>query len=89
MLLHDHEQLDCSSRSVVSLQFPVMPSLLVEQAKRTTGIGSDSKLLEAAEWLLAQRGTSMGLSGASGRRSWTKSGDDILTALAKYCARTN
>jgi len=45
-----------------------MPSLLVEQAKRKTGIQSDSKLLEAAlanivaaddyaEWLLAQRGT--------------------------------
>jgi hypothetical protein len=45
-----------------------MPSLLVEQAKRKTGIESDSKLLEAAlanlvaaddygEWLLAQRGT--------------------------------
>ena len=45
-----------------------MPSLLVEQAKRKTGIQSDSKLIEAAlanlvvaddygEWLLAQRGT--------------------------------
>src|SRR5580698_7505138 len=45
-----------------------MPSLLVEQAKKKTGIQSDSKLLEAAlanivaaddyaEWLLAQRGT--------------------------------
>jgi hypothetical protein len=45
-----------------------MPSLLVEQAKKKTGIQSDSKLLEAAlanlavaddygEWLLSQRGT--------------------------------
>lgn len=45
-----------------------MPSLLVEQAKRKTGIQSDSKLIEAAlanivvaddyaGWLLAQRGT--------------------------------
>ncbi|MGA2249418.1 hypothetical protein [Terracidiphilus sp.] len=45
-----------------------MPSLLVEQAKRKTGIQSDSKLIEAAlanivvedeyaNWLLAQRGT--------------------------------
>ena len=45
-----------------------MPPLLVEQAKRKTGIQSDSKLLEAAlanlvaaddyaEWLLSQRGT--------------------------------
>lgn len=45
-----------------------MPSLLVEQAKKKTGIQSDSKLLEVAlaniavaddyaEWLLAQRGT--------------------------------
>lgn len=45
-----------------------MPSLLVEQAKRKTGIQSDSKLIEAAlanivaaddyaDWLLAQRGT--------------------------------
>jgi hypothetical protein len=45
-----------------------MPSLLVEQAKKKTGIQSDSKLLEAAlasivvaddyaDWLLAQRGT--------------------------------
>jgi hypothetical protein len=45
-----------------------MPSLLVEQAKKKTGIQSDSKLIEAAlanlavaddygEWLLAQRGT--------------------------------
>lgn len=45
-----------------------MPSLLVEQAKKKTGIHSDSKLLEAAlasivvaddygEWLLAQSGT--------------------------------
>ncbi len=45
-----------------------MPSLLVEQAKRKTGIQSDSKLLEAAlanivagddyaEWLLAQKNT--------------------------------
>ena len=45
-----------------------MPSLLVEQAKRKTGIQSDSKLLETAlahivaaddyaEWLLAQHGT--------------------------------
>ena len=45
-----------------------MPRLLVEQAKKKTGIQSDSKLIEAAlaniavaddygEWLLAQRGT--------------------------------
>ena len=45
-----------------------MPSLLVAEAKRKTGIQSDSKLLEAAlasiavadeygAWLLAQRGT--------------------------------
>jgi hypothetical protein len=45
-----------------------MPSLLVEQAKKRTGIQSDSKLIEAAlaslavadeygDWLLAQRGT--------------------------------
>jgi hypothetical protein len=45
-----------------------MPSLLVEQAKKKTGIESDSKLIEAAlanivvadeyaDWLLAQRGT--------------------------------
>ncbi|MGH9561276.1 MAG: hypothetical protein ACRD3S_07460, partial [Terracidiphilus sp.] len=45
-----------------------MPPLLVEQAKKKTGIRSDSKLIEAAlaniavgddygEWLLAQRGT--------------------------------
>lgn len=45
-----------------------MPSLLVEQAKKKTGIQSDSKLIEAAlasivaaddygEWLLSQRGT--------------------------------
>ncbi len=45
-----------------------MPSLLVEQAKRKTGIQSDSKLIEAAlanivvedeyaDWLLAQKGT--------------------------------
>jgi hypothetical protein len=45
-----------------------MPSLLVEQAKKKTGIKSDSKLVEAAlativvaddyaDWLLAQRGT--------------------------------
>lgn len=45
-----------------------MPSLLVEQAKKKTGIQSDSKLIEAAlanivvaddygEWLLAQSGT--------------------------------
>jgi hypothetical protein len=45
-----------------------MPSLLVEQAKKRTGIASDSKLLEAAlaniavaddyaDWLLAQRGS--------------------------------
>ncbi len=45
-----------------------MPSLLVAQAKKKTGIQSDSKLIEAAlanivvadqyaEWLLAQRGT--------------------------------
>jgi hypothetical protein len=45
-----------------------MTSLLVEQAKRKTGIQSDSKLIEAAlaslvvadeygDWLLAQRGT--------------------------------
>src|ERR1700749_1996449 len=45
-----------------------MPSLLVEQAKKKTGIQSDSKLLEAAlasivvaddyaDWLLAQSGT--------------------------------
>jgi len=45
-----------------------MPSLLVEQAKRRTGIESDSKLIEAAlaslavaddyaDWLLARRGT--------------------------------
>lgn len=45
-----------------------MPSALVEQAKRKTGIQSDSKLIEAAlanivaaddyaDWLLAQRGT--------------------------------
>jgi hypothetical protein len=45
-----------------------MPSRLVEQAKKKTGISSDSKLLEAAlanivvaddyaDWLLAHRGT--------------------------------
>ena len=45
-----------------------MPSLLVEQAKKRTGIQSDSKLIEAAlanivaadeyaDWLLAQSGT--------------------------------
>lgn len=45
-----------------------MPSLLVEQAKKKTGIQSDSKLLEAAlasivvaddygDWLLSQSGT--------------------------------
>jgi hypothetical protein len=45
-----------------------MPSGLVEQARKKTGIQSDSKLIEAAlanivatdeygEWLLAQRGT--------------------------------
>jgi hypothetical protein len=45
-----------------------MPSLLVERAKKKTGIQSDSKLIEAAlanlvfaddyaDWLLAQRGT--------------------------------
>lgn len=45
-----------------------MPSLLVEQAKRKSGIQSDSKLIEAAlanivaaddyaDWLLAERGT--------------------------------
>jgi hypothetical protein len=45
-----------------------MPSLLVQQAKKKTGIQSDSKLIEAAlanivaaddyaEWLLAQRDT--------------------------------
>jgi hypothetical protein len=45
-----------------------MPLLLVEQAKKKTGIQSDSKLIEAAlanlvvadeygHWLLAQRGT--------------------------------
>lgn len=45
-----------------------MPSLLVEQAKKKTGIASDSKLIEAAlaslavaddyaDWLLTQRGT--------------------------------
>jgi len=45
-----------------------MPSILVEQAKKKTGIKSDSKLIEAAlanivvadeyaDWLLAQRGT--------------------------------
>jgi hypothetical protein len=45
-----------------------MPSALVEQAKKKTGIQSDSKLIEAAlaslavadeygDWLLAQRGT--------------------------------
>jgi hypothetical protein len=45
-----------------------MPSLLVEQAKKKTGIQSDSELIETAlanivaaddygEWLLAQRGT--------------------------------
>lgn len=45
-----------------------MTSLLVEQAKKKTGIQSDSKLIEAAlaslvaaddyaDWLLAQRGT--------------------------------
>lgn len=45
-----------------------MPSLLVEKAKKKTGIQSDSKLIEAAlaglavaddygDWLLAQRGT--------------------------------
>ncbi len=45
-----------------------MPSLLVEQAKKKTGIQSDSKLIEAAlanivvadeyaDWLLAQQGT--------------------------------
>ncbi len=44
-----------------------MPSLLVEQAKKKSGIRSDSRLIEAAlanivaaddyaEWLLAQRG---------------------------------
>jgi hypothetical protein len=44
-----------------------MPSLLVEQAKKKSGIQSDSKLIEAAlanivvaddyaDWLLAQRG---------------------------------
>jgi hypothetical protein len=48
-----------------------MPSLLVEQAKKKTGIQSDSKLIEAAlanivaaddyaDWLLAQRGTVSG-----------------------------
>jgi hypothetical protein len=45
-----------------------MPSLLVEHAKKKTGIQSDSKLIEAAlanivvedeygDWLLSQRGT--------------------------------
>ena len=45
-----------------------MPSLLVKQAKKKSGIQSDSKLIEAAlanivvaddyaDWLLAQRGT--------------------------------
>lgn len=45
-----------------------MPSLLVEKAKKKTGIQSDSKLIEAAlaslavaddygDWLLTQRGT--------------------------------
>ena len=45
-----------------------MPSLLVEQAKKKSGIQSDSKLIEVAlanivvaddyaDWLLAQRGT--------------------------------
>ena len=45
-----------------------MPSLLVEKAKKKTGIRSDSKLIEVAlanivvadeyaDWLLAQRGT--------------------------------
>lgn len=45
-----------------------MPSLLVEKAKKKTGIHSDSKLIEAAlanivaaddygEWLLSQRGS--------------------------------
>lgn len=45
-----------------------MPSMLVKEAKKKTGIQSDSKLLEAAlanlvveddyaDWLLAQRGT--------------------------------
>jgi hypothetical protein len=45
-----------------------MPSLLVERAKKKTGIQSDSKLIEAAlanlavaddyaEWLLSQSGT--------------------------------
>jgi hypothetical protein len=45
-----------------------MPALLVEQAKKKTGIQSDSRLIEAAlanivvaddygEWLLGQRGT--------------------------------
>jgi hypothetical protein len=45
-----------------------MPSALVEQAKKKTGIQSDSKLIEAAlanlvvadeyaDWLLAQRGS--------------------------------
>jgi hypothetical protein len=45
-----------------------MPSVLVEQAKKKSGIQSDSKLIEAAlaniviaddyaDWLLAQRGT--------------------------------
>jgi hypothetical protein len=45
-----------------------MPTLLVEQAKKKTGIQSDSKLIEAAlanivaaddyaDWLLSQRGT--------------------------------
>lgn len=45
-----------------------MPSLLIEQARKKTGIQSDSKLLEVAlaniavaddygDWLLAQRGT--------------------------------
>ncbi len=45
-----------------------MPALLVERAKRKTGIQSDSKLIEAAlanivaedeyaDWLLAQKGT--------------------------------
>jgi hypothetical protein len=44
-----------------------MPSSLIEQAKKKTGIQSDSKLIEAAlanivvsdeyaDWLLAQRG---------------------------------
>lgn len=48
-----------------------MPSSLVEQAKKKTGIQSDSKLIEAAlanivaaddyaEWLLAQRGSVSG-----------------------------